>query len=241
MKRARGYVRLSRNSETSIQNQIDDIGEYCEGHDGLELDHVYNEGPYSSGWDDSRKKYRKMLTDAENGEFDVLVVAHGSRLGRDSLERIDVFGDINNKWDMEFHTYHRGYVDPALPDNVLMEVFSALSDDKGKGAESERLTRAIKKKVEAGHYHGAPKYGTKYSDDKTALIAGDEFDTALDVLDRRHGRGDYKEHSYREIRATTGCDLARIKRILDNEHVYHAIESDERWMPRDTDEASVEV
>ena len=238
MKRTRGYVRLSQTSETSINNQIEDIEEYCEQHGDLELDHVYNEGQRASGWDDSREQYRRMLADAEAGEFDALVVAHGSRLGRDKLERLDAFTDLNNKWNVEFHTVKRGFVDPNLPEDILMEVFHSLSDDEGKGAEVERLTKAIRRKVENGHYHGAPKYGTTYSDDKTALVAGDKFNTALEVIERRHGRDDYEEHSYREIRNATGCDLARIKRILDNEHVYQTIEANERWMPGDVETAT---
>lgn len=240
MKRARLYARLSQTSEVSIQNQIEDGTEYVEQHGDLEFDHIYNEGQRASGWDDSREKYQEMLADAEAGEFDALVVAHGSRLGRDKLERLDAFTDLANKWDVEFHTVRRGYVDPNLPEDILMEVFHSLSDDEGKGAEVERLTKAIEKKIEAGEYHGAPKYGTKYSDDKTALVDGDEFDIAIDVLDRRHGHGDYdSKHSYREIRDATGCDLARIKRILDNEHVYRSIELNERWMPRNTNDAGL--
>lgn len=230
-KLARGYVRLSQTSETSIRNQIADIEEYCEEHDDLELDFIYNEGQKASGWDDSRERYQRMLADAEAEEFDALIVAHGSRLGRDKLERLDKFTDLANKWGVEFHTRGRGFVDPNLPEDILMEVFHSLSDDEGKGAEVERLTKAIRKKVEKGHYHGAPKFGTEYSDDKTALVAGDEFDKALHVLQLRYGEFDFEEHTYRQIREYTGCDLALIKRILDNEQVYRTIKEGDRWSP----------
>jgi len=226
MKRARLYVRLSQTSEVSIQNQIEDGTEYCEQHDELQLDHIYDEGQKANGWDASREKYQQMLTDAEAGEFDALVVTHGSRLGRDKLERLDKFTDLTNKWGIEFHTINRGYVDPNLPQDILMEVFHSLSDDEGKGAEVERLTKAIEKKVEKGHYHGAPKFGTRYSEDKTSLVADDEFTVATDVLDLRT-----HEETYREIAAETGCDLALIKRILDNEDVYRTIGAEGRWMP----------
>jgi len=231
MKRARGYVRLSQTSEVSIQNQIEDIEEYCEQHGDLELDHVYNEGQNASGWDGSREKYQEMLNDAKTGEFGALVVSHGSRLGRDKLERLDKFTDLANKWDVEFHTRNRGYVDPELPEDILMEVFHSLSDDEGKGAEVERLTNAIEKKVENGDYHGAPKFGTQYSDDKTSLVEGEEFDVARHVLCLRNGEADYEEHTYRQIRGYTGCDLAKIKRIIDNEHVYRSIEDRGYWRP----------
>jgi len=226
MKQARLYVRLSQTSEVSIQNQIEDGTEYCEQHAELELNHIYNEGQYASGWDASRKKYQQMLADAEAGEFDVLVVTHGSRLGRDKLERLDKFTDLANKWDVEFHTIKRGYVDPNLPQDILMEVFHSLSDDEGKGAEVEHLTKAIAKKVEKGHYHGAPKFGTRYSEDKTCLVANEWFQTAIDVLElRAEGK------TYREIATETGCDLAKIKRTLDNEDVYRTIETEGCWRP----------
>ena len=224
--KARLYVRLSQTSEVSIQNQIEDGIEYCEQHGDLKLDHVYNEGQRASGWDDSREQYQQMLTDAKAGEFGALVVTHGSRLGRDKLERLDVFTDLANKWDVEFHTVKRGYVDPNLPQDILMEVFHSLSDDEGKGAEVERLTKAIQKKVENGDYHGAPKFGTEYSGDKTALVAGDEFETAIDVLDERASGA-----TYRGIQDATGCNLAKIKRILDNKHVYRSIKENNRWRP----------
>lgn len=232
-KNARGYVRLSQTSEVSIDNQINDIEEYCDGHDGLALDFIYNEGQNASGWDGSREEYQRMLSDAADGDFDALVVAHGSRLGRDKLERLDKFTDLANKWDVEFHTVKRGYVDPNLPEDILMEVFHSLSDDEGKGAEVERLTKAIEKKRENGEYHGAPKFGTEYSDNKTALVKSDGFDTAIEVLDLRE-RG----LSYRDIEEETGCNLAKISRVLENEHVYRVIDEQGEWMPSMTsDEA----
>ncbi|UWG47440.1 Site-specific recombinase, DNA invertase Pin-like protein [Halanaeroarchaeum sp. HSR-CO] len=228
-KEARGYVRLSQKSESSIRNQIDDIENYCEQHVDLELDYIYNEGQNASGWDASRKWYQQMLDDAKAGKFDVLVVAHGSRLGRDKLERLDRFTDLANKWGVEFHTVKRGYVDPNLPQDILMEVFHSLSDDEGKGAEVERLTKAIEKKVENGDYHGAPKFGTKYSEDKTSLVRESEFETAIEVLHLRE-----TGKTYREIESETGCNLALIKRILDNENVYRTIEARDSWRPKDS-------
>lgn len=213
----RAYVRLSQTSERSISNQIADCEEYVDGYDDGELDHVYNEGEYASGWDDSRDKYRQMLADAEAGEFDALVVAHGSRLGRDTLERIDRFGDLNNKWGVEFHTYDRGYVDPNLPEDVLMEVFSALSDDHGKGAEIDRLIAGIEKKIENGHYHGCPPAGLTYTKDKLALKPDPDdqeaFDQAVEAIEL-HDTGDY---TYEEVAEEVGSNKSRVWRIINEQ------------------------
>jgi len=233
MKRACLYVRLSQRGEKSIKAQIRDCKEYVKGHSELEFNGLYNEGQYASGWDDTREKYQQMLNDARAEEFDALVVRDASRLGRNKKERFRQFLNLD-AWGVEFHTRKRGYVDPDAPQDFLMEAFYSMSDDEGKGAETERLTKAIKEKMEAGHYHGAPKYGTKYSEDKTALVPGDKFESALDVLELR---ADGK--SYREIQTETGCDLAKIKRILDSEAVYRIIKMDGSWRPKDTDKAGL--
>jgi DNA invertase Pin-like site-specific DNA recombinase len=227
---ARGYVRLSQRSKRSIQKQKTDIREYCESHGNLELERTYNEGELASGWDDSREQYQQMLTDAAAGEFDALVVATGSRLGRDKLERLDVFTDLSNKHSVGFHTTRRGYVDPSAPEDilmeVLMEVFSSMSDDEGKGAEVDRLIEAVEAKIEEGAYHGRPKFGTEYSADKRSLVASGKFDIAVTVLNL-HSQGG----SYRDIRDKTGLDLATISRVLKNEEVYQTIRSEGEWRP----------
>jgi len=223
-RRARGYVRLSQSSERSIDDQKEDIITYCE-ENNLELSHIYDEGEQASGWDESRKEYQQMLDDARAGEFDVLVVRDASRLGRDKKERFRQFLNLD-AMGVEFHTKKRGYVDPDDPKEFIFEAVTSTSDDEGKGAEVERLTKAIEKKVENGHYHGAPKFGTCYSGDKTSLVANEEFQTAIDVLNfRMEGK------TYREIESETGCDLAKIKRILDNETVYRTIGAEGRWTP----------
>ena len=94
-KTARGYKRLSDVSDTSLQRQQRRIEQYAEEND-LELEFVYDEGQKASGWNSNREQYQKMLADAEAGEFDILVVADGSRLGRDKKERLRTFLDLDH-------------------------------------------------------------------------------------------------------------------------------------------------
>lgn len=158
---ARGYTRLSGgDSETSIDRQKQVIRTYCDDRDDLRLDLIYDEGKRQSGWDAAREQYQQMLADARDGVFDVLVVRDGSRIGRDKVERLDTLTDLANKYDVEFHTKKRGYVDPENPTDLLMEVFSATQDDEGKRVEIEKAVDAIAERVNDPEvYHGGIPIG----------------------------------------------------------------------------------
>jgi len=215
-KTARAYVRLSDYSNRSIEGQIEDCEAYCE-RNGLELDRVYNEGYNSSGWDDSRDEYQQMLDDAEAGEFDVLVVRDGSRLGRDHRERIRRFFDLDD-WDVEFHTVERGEVDPEKPSDFLMEVFKAFSDDHGKRGEVERLEAEKERRRELGYYSKEPPAGLAYDREKHYLTRGEGFGEAMEVIEMRED-----DATYDEMEDTVRFSRSTISKILERQEKYRAV------------------
>lgn len=224
---ARVYVRLSQSSERSIESQIHDCREYCENHDDLELDHVYNEGQFASGWNDSREQYQQMLNDAQEGEFDALVVRDGSRLGRNKKERFRAFLNLDS-WGVEFHTRERGYVDPDASDDFIIEALKSWSDDDGKGAEIERLTAAIKDKVDNGDYHGQPPMGTRYTDDKRALEADDDFDRAREIIAEKDAD---EPPTHRALAAEYDVSAALVTKLLKRRDIYDTIAERGEWRP----------
>jgi len=218
-KTARGYKRLSDVSDTSLQRQQRRIEQYAEEND-LELEFVYDEGQKASGWDSNREQYQQMLADAEAGEFDVLVVADGSRLGRDKKERLRTFLDLDD-WDVEFHVPGRGYVDPDEPIDLLEEVFKATSDDDGKRSEIERLNEANQERREDGKWVSGEPFGLQYDDEKDYLIADpDEFEVVMNLLaDRDEGA------TYDELVEKYGVAKGTVKSIVkDRREVYEAVE-----------------
>ena len=223
MKQARIYTRLSgSSSERSIDSQFEDCKAYIQKQDDLKFDHWYNEGRGESGWDESREEYQQMLEDAENGEFDALIVRQGSRIGRETLERVDTFTDLANKYEVEFHTTRRGFIDPDNPMDFLMEVFSATKDDE-KRQEIELAQEAIEERVEKGHFHGRPPYGFCYDDAGEYWIPdhdseGDEksdFQKALDVIQKREDG-----LSWRDIAAETDVHKDTARNIWDRRDRY---------------------
>lgn len=215
-KTAVGYTRLSQQSDVSIERQKEIIHEYAEEKD-LNIDRIYNEGERSSGFDASREQYQEMLSDAEDGEFSVLVVRDGSRIGRDFMERLDVFGDLNNKWGVEFHTSKHGYVDPDEPMTVLQEVFRAATDDTSKREEIRKAREEVERRLENGYWQGRPPYGFKFDADGEYLEPDPKtFSEAVDVIRIRSTRG----VSYREIADRTDVPKSTVARILDRVDFY---------------------
>ncbi|WP_135534458.1 recombinase family protein [Halostella pelagica] len=214
---ARIYVRLSDRSNRSIDGQIEDCRAYAD-RQGFDVDRVYNEGQRVSGWDGTREDYNDMLQDAENGEFDALIVRDGSRFGRDKRERIRRFFDLD-EWGVELHTVSRGYVDPEDPSDFLMEVFKAMSDDHGKRDEVERLKSEMEKRKEKNWYIGEAPTALQYDDDKRFLEPVDgQLDTVLRVYELRDDGA-----TYRDIEEDVPWSLPTIGKLIDRREQYEAV------------------
>lgn len=213
---ARIYARLSDRSNRSIDGQIEDCRAYAD-RQGFEVDRVYNEGQDESGWDDTRDEYSRMLEDAENGEFDALIVRDGSRFGRDKRERIRRFFDLD-EWGVQLHTVSRGYIDPEDPSDFLMEVFKAMSDDHGKREEVERLESEMQKRKENGWYIGEAPTALQYDDDKQYLEGTDGIEDVLTVYKLRD-----EGATYREIAEEVEWTPPTIGKLIDRREQYEAV------------------
>jgi DNA invertase Pin-like site-specific DNA recombinase len=90
-KRAAVYIRMSDDSqENSPDRQKSQILPYCD-RKGYSVVEIY-EDHGMRGWDSSRPDFRRLLIDAQAGNFDVIVFDEQSRLCR--LDPIDFFSRV---------------------------------------------------------------------------------------------------------------------------------------------------
>ncbi len=84
--RAAIYARYSsdKQRETSLDDQMRNCAQFAERH-GFEVTHHYFDSAIS-GSTSQRPEYQRMLKDAANRAFDVLLVDDLSRLSRDDIE-----------------------------------------------------------------------------------------------------------------------------------------------------------
>lgn len=229
MKTARGYSRLSgSDSERSIPAQKRAIREYCENRDDLELEFIYDEGRGESGWDTSREEYNQMKDDASNGEFDCLVVRAGSRIGRDSTERLDTYLDLANKHGVEFHTCQRGFVDPDNTADLIREVFESKKDDEKK-KEINMAIKEIKKRQREGYWQGRPPKGLEHNSslEPPGLEPTHRF---TDILNLINAKAQGLTHS-ESLRFTDYSNSRRdiVTNVMDNIETYEQVAEQEGY------------
>ncbi len=87
MKKAALYVRSSVQQDTQIQLQLDELKEYIRVHD-FELYKEYVDKDALSIGD--RSELEKMVSDAEDGLFDVVIVTKLNRLSRDKGKMVEL-------------------------------------------------------------------------------------------------------------------------------------------------------
>jgi DNA invertase Pin-like site-specific DNA recombinase len=82
--RAVAYVRLSQQSDRSIQRQREEVHEYAAAQ-GYVLDDVdvYDDGEGASGFDDDRREFAELVARLQEGDVDAVIVLNLSRLSRD--------------------------------------------------------------------------------------------------------------------------------------------------------------
>src|SRR5262245_45453168 len=86
--RAGGYCRTSgegQRDNTSIPTQKEAIEAFCKAMGGI-LVHIYVDECKSGAKTDGRDEFKRMLTDAANGELDVIVPFDATRFARDGVD-----------------------------------------------------------------------------------------------------------------------------------------------------------
>lgn len=109
---------------------------------------------------------------------------------------------------------------------MAVEGIQAASDDAAKHAEIERAKREGERRLEAGYDQGRPPYGMQFDNDGRYWIPGEEFSTALEVIDLRNAG-----HSYRAIESETDVPYSTARRIVERRERYLSVDQDyPQWL-----------
>ncbi len=90
MKTAVGYTRVSTSGQldnTSLEDQAEQITKYCVDNDLELILPLYNEG-WQSGADNDRPQLQKMLADADQKKFEVVIINSLDRFGREMVDML---------------------------------------------------------------------------------------------------------------------------------------------------------
>lgn len=191
-----GYTRLSQDGK-SIPEQQQQIRDYCKA-EGLELVELFNDGQQASGYTTEREEYQALLNRLDGGDVSHVIVRGLSRLSRDRKHRMKLLLELDER-GVDIHAVERGDRNPIDLDEpwaLTREAGQADADDVEKRKEARRGRKEAERRVEEGLPNGRPPIGLRYDENKERLVPGEEYETAVDVLEMLDDG-----HSYREIAA----------------------------------------
>lgn len=215
--RAVAYVRLSQQSDRSIQRQREEVHTYAAAQ-GYVLDEadVYDDGEGASGFDDDRREFAELVARLQEGDVGAVIVPNLSRLSRDRRTRLRLLLDLDDA-GVELHSIERGHIDLEAAYALAIEAMKAESDDRGKREEIERAKRETRRRVENPEIdHGRPPLGFRFDEAGERWVPNpEEFENALravTLLDRGS--------SLREVSRETGIPKSTVARIRDRRERY---------------------
>ncbi len=170
--RVAGYCRVSTPGQVdriSLDDQKKRIEEYC-NNNGWHLVSMYvDEG--ISGGTDNRTEFCRMLADAAQGKFNILVVVDNSRFGRNIEDRIRIRKTLVRDFGLKLYSLKEGEFkdDPTgrLQDNII-----ASTNEWQKDILKEKSMSALRYKLEEkGEMNlGQPLYGYEWGVDKKTYV-----------------------------------------------------------------------
>lgn len=209
-----GYVRLSQEGDASIEEQKESIRTYARDN-GLNLQTTRNDGSKTSGFDSDRDEYQLIRGKIRDGSIDAIISRDRARLSRDFDDRLSLLSDLR-KHGVQWHVVEAG--GPLQVHDVQkagMECLHAMMDHVKKMVEIERSKKAVKKRQENGYYQGKPPYGLEFDDDGQYLVASEDFQHVLTILEMRdEGR------SYNAIAREVPVSSSTVSNICDRREMY---------------------
>lgn len=159
---AYGYVRVSSSEQSEhglgLEVQKDQVKKYCDDHD-ITLIKVF-EDPGLSGADANRPGLQSLITQAKNDGTKLILIAHSSRLARDSMLSEIIYRDLRKHGISLISVSQPNYYedDGDFQRKLIRTILDAF-DEYEKSLIAWRLKNGRAKRVSLGGWHGGWIYG----------------------------------------------------------------------------------
>jgi DNA invertase Pin-like site-specific DNA recombinase len=156
---------------------------------------------------DEREDVDRAIERLESGVYDYLVAFDANRISRDDY--FSVIEYAATQGGCEFV-----YVADVTEDDLTHDIKRRI-DRETKQREIQKSKAAIRRRMEKGHDHGAPKHGMTYNSDSTRQVPGEDFEDVVRVFKLREA-GETLE----AIAEETGISVSTVHRITDRREWY---------------------
>lgn len=221
MKIAVAYIRVSTDMQTeySPDSQLKLIKDYAAKNDMI-LGDVYADEGISGTKVEKRDEFKRMITDAKAGNFDVILIYHTSRFARNH-EESTVYRNMLKRKGIDVISITQPSVDYKT--DLLMNAINSVIDEWYSIDLSANVKRGMKEKASRGQHFTKPPFGYARPDKgKPMVIVEDESLVIKYIFDEyESGNGMYliaKRLSDKGYRTKNGIVFSkvRIRQILVN-------------------------
>lgn len=174
------YARYSSHNqdEISIEDQVT-ICTWLIERIGADLVGVYQDSAMT-GTNDRRDNFQRLMRDAKNDVYDVVIVWNTDRLNRNMLNAFVMLADLFRS-DKDFRSATQSDLnDPENPMRLIMYAMHAWKDEEVSSGISLNVRRGQGEKAKQGHPLGQLRYGFDiagaYIDEAGRYHAGDHYE-----------------------------------------------------------------
>ena len=141
-KRCVGYARVSTQEQAeegySIDAQIQTIQEYCQ-RENMECVGVYVDRGKSGKNIKGRPEMQQLLHDAENGDFDAVVVWKISRVARNLMNLLEIV-NVLQKQDIAFYSISEKFQVDTTTGRFMLQIMASVNEfERNQIAENVKL------------------------------------------------------------------------------------------------------
>lgn len=180
--RVAGYIRVSTEEQVkegySLDAQRERLINFCRSQDGWELIEIYPEEGKSAK-DTNRPELQRMLIDAKDGMYDVILVYRLDRLTRSVIDLYDML-QMFEQHSIKFKSATEVYDTTTAMGKLFITIVAALAQWERENL-SERVRFGMEELVRKGNWHGGPvPFGYEWIN--KSMVVVDEESTILRTL-----------------------------------------------------------
>ena len=181
--RVAAYCRVSTGygeQRNSLDNQVNTYLNKIRRMPGWTLTEIYAD-PEISGTTDSRPEFRRMLQDAEQKKFDLLLVKSISRFARNTLISIETVRHLRSLGIGI--VFEKENIDTSKPySEMMLTILAAFAQEESRNT-SERVKQGIRMHQARGEVSWCPLYGYERKDGVPFTVVEHEADVVRRIFE----------------------------------------------------------
>lgn len=218
------YCRVSTDSDVQL-NSLDNQLEYYENYINSKPNWTFISGYVEEGVSgvrvDKRTSFKKMIRDAKQNKFDLIITKEVSRFARDLEDSIHYIRELKNSGVGVFFENQNLNTFDQNSELILNIMFNLAQDESRK--LSARVKFGHRQAIEKGHVLGSSNI-TGYKKDKCKLVVEKSEAKFIRILFELYSTGKYGFHKLSKKLSTLGYlnkngnlyDKDSLKRIIQN-------------------------